>query len=63
MSYEVPLVEKDGEEWVLLVPRAPVIRTKDRALADSIWRAATWAHNNGAENAREKMRVALGVNP
>ena len=61
IQHGVPLCEKDGNEWVLIVPRAPVIRTTDRELADKIWRLATWAHHNGDANAKQAMRMAMGV--
>lgn len=61
MKDNVPILEKDGEDWVLIVSRAGAVRIKDRELACMVWNAATWAYNNGRDEKLEEIRHVLQI--
>jgi hypothetical protein len=61
----LPVLDKEGDEWILKVNGAGPVRIKvaDRALASQIWEAATWAYRNGADDTRRQIKSALGIGP
>jgi len=59
----VPILDKEGDEWVLKVDgEAPVrIPYDQRALANSIWKAAQRAYINGRIDVMQAMQRAMGI--
>jgi len=61
-SENVPILTKEGDEWVLKVDgEAPVrIPYAQRALANAIWKAAQRAYINGRIDVQQAMQRAIG---
>ena len=59
----VPTLAKEGDEWVLTVDgEAPVrIPYAQRALDNSIWKAAQRAYINGRIDVMQAMQRAMGI--
>ena len=62
-SENVPVLDKEGEEWVLKVDGAAPVRIPyaQRGLANSIWQAAQRAYINGRLDVEQAMRRAMGI--